>query len=640
MIFVKVYAFNQKVLTMKKIIMLCCFILSNHLQAQSFVTVGTDNNCDYSAASLQTAINNNAAVRVTNQTIYAPISLINRSVELIGGYNNCHDAQNNISSAVLTEISGNNSMTAIQIKTTAASGHNPKTVVFKGLDIHSGLTNGSNIAGGVVIIGNVDTSISHSTIRNNSANHFGGGLYYSGINGGQLLIDHVEIKNNSAGSNGGGLFVSQNAQVTIKHSTLEQNTAVSGGGIAAESGAQLQSINTQLVANTAQQTGGGITCLHTTLVDIDDNSYIANNHSAVSGGGIYAGNGCQVKLRAGDNLSVPQSIAGLNNNSATNFGGGAYLLNAQLIVLGNAFHFANVIGNYTTDENNGQGGGIYARGSGSQVKITNGRINHNQANRGSALSLNEGAHLHMRRSSGSCFGNQLCSEVANNAADFSATIMLNSCATTQIYQTTFRDNTAAIASVLDLNGDHQNSCESIFEGNQVFGNQAEQSTGYSLFKLDNQVTFNFAFNTVTDNATDHIFVLGAAQNSTQSLKLNSSLIWNDPANVISAGSPNHHYSGQCFNVPAPHALPDSMGPMITANDPGFADSVTHDYALTLFSAPLDYCDTSVYQPKHHDIKGIPRGFAIVAPVYGHYDMGAFEFNNINQNDVIFYDHFD
>jgi|GEM_PF-1783781 len=623
----------------KLLLLLCCLFLSNLLMAQGFVTVGTDNNCDYSAASLQEAINNNARVRVTNQTVYQPLEIINHSVELWGGYNNCSDAQNNITSGDRTEISGNNNQTVIQMQTTAVTGHMAIKVVLGNLDIHAGLTSGTNLAGGVNIKGNVNTSISYSLINDNNASVFGGGIYISGLLGAVLDLDSVVLAGNVADS-GGALYASNNAVITVKDSFIKQNNAQVGGGFHLVSGSQLLLKNSDTNTNIATSLGAGMYCGTNSSIHVDENSLISDNHSDIAGGGLYANNGCVVTTQAGDNLPEVQSNAGINNNTANSMGGGAYIHNATLHILGNAAHYANVIANHSTVQSNAKGGGIYARGNTARIKVINGRINRNQAKYGSAIYLTEGAQLIMRRSTGQCFGDQLCSEVTNNRATFSGTILTEQCAKANIFQTTFRDNKASLASVLSLNGDQQNNCESVFEGNQVYGNQDTVNESHTLFKLDSQATLNFAFNTVTDNFTENIFLMGSLDNSLQSLHINSSIIWNAPANVVVASSPNHHYSGQCFNVPAPNLMPDSFGPLITSNEPTFADPLNHNYALTLYSAPLDYCDTSAYQPLHHDIMGVPRGFAVIAPVFGHYDMGAFEFNNVNHNDVIFYDHFE
>lgn len=612
------------------------FLISS---AQSYVTVGTDAACDFLPASLQNAINNNVSVRVTNQVTYTPIQIINRHAELLGGFNNCSDAGNLMTGASYTQISGNNNQTVISLSTTAAGGHLARTISLSGIEVHSGSNSGSFLAGGINIIGNITAIINDSIIRNNSATSFGGGVYINGVNGANLRLDKVEIKHNNA-NEGGGLFASQNAQVTLIDSVISQNTSTSGGAMTLDSSSQMFLENTDILNNSAQTRGGGVDCLGQAELNADDESLIAFNRSEIVGGGLAAQNGCLIKIKSGDNLAAGLSNAGLNQNTAEMLGGGAYLFNATLQLIGNDNHFVNLLNNSTTIMNTGQGGGIYARGDSAHVRVINGRLNLNHSGSGSAIFLTERASLHMRRTSGQCFANQLCSEVANNQADFSGAIMTTQCATADIYQTTFRENNGSLASVLHLEGNGSDECESTFEGNQVFNNQDQGSESNTLFLLDNLVIFDFAYNTITNNLTDRIFELRVNNSSSQTLKINSSLIWNSPAVIVSESAGNHTFSGQCFDVHTFATLPAEFGPQVISQDPVFENPDFNNFQMTQESPTMDYCDISTYWPKHHDIIGVPRGFAWLPPFLGHYDMGAFEYNHINVNDVIFYDRFD
>lgn len=105
---------------MKKLILL---IIINTTMSYAFVTVGTDANCDHNTSTLSFSILSNDEVRITNQQIYQPVIRINHSFKIIGGFDNCIDAQNNDVSNTKSVIFGNNSQTPIVMKTTASGGH-------------------------------------------------------------------------------------------------------------------------------------------------------------------------------------------------------------------------------------------------------------------------------------------------------------------------------------------------------------------------------------------------------------------------------------------------------------------------------------------------------------------------------------
>ena len=125
----------------------------------------------------------------------------------------------------------------------------------------------------------------------------------------------------------------------------------------------------------------------------------------------------------------------------------------------------------------------------------------------------------------------------------------------------------------------------------------------------------------------------------QELNINGSIIWNAPATLISPiGS--HTYSGNCFNMHDINNLPAGFGNTVRTQDPLFTEPANNDYSTTRYSPYADYCDTDLYEPRFHDIIGTVRGYGFVSPILGDYDMGAFEFDDMNANNVIFDDPFE
>lgn len=110
-----------------------------------------------------------------------------------------------------------------------------------------------NSAGNGAAIGTVGSlSLKNSTISNNSAIVSGGGIYNSGT----LVISNSTISNNSAGYYGGGIFNSINsAALTVGNSTISENTAGSyGGGI--YSSKPINISNSTITGNGSNAAGG------------------------------------------------------------------------------------------------------------------------------------------------------------------------------------------------------------------------------------------------------------------------------------------------------------------------------------------------------------------------------------------------
>jgi len=180
-------------------------------------------------------------------------------------------------------------------------------------------------------------TVTNSTLDDNSASLYGGGIY----NDGTLWVENSStIKLNRAERSGGTL--------TVTNSTLSGNSASNvrvgaGGGI--YSYGTLTVTNSTLSGNSSRL-GGGI-CNRSTLTVI--NSTLSGNSSHASGGGIYSDG----------TLTVANST--LFGNWATFAGGGIYVSQS----LGRIVN-STIFGNWTTavggEEGSDGGGGIYNGG--------------------------------------------------------------------------------------------------------------------------------------------------------------------------------------------------------------------------------------------------------------------------------------
>ena len=615
------------------------FLLFFSIHSQAFVTLGTDPGCDYSPAQFQTAVNNHSEVRVTREQTLSPFQVIDKSVVIYGGYENCNDAEVDAQRFFETEVNGGNSETVVILETTAGNGHAQQIITLDGLHITEGSTSVGYLAGGVNITGNVSVSIIDSLINYNSADTHGGGIYIFGGFGASLLLDSTSIQDNSSVV-GGGIAASQGAMITMDRGDVRFNNASgNGGGVSLSSQSRLVVIDALIGSNDSSLYGGGIYCSNSFL-QMDTTSRLNNNQSQ-SGGGLFATSNCDVLIESGTTSIRPNNGIGIKANYADFAGGGMYIENSKVVLRGTPDNFVNVYGNWTDENNiNAHGGAIYARGETTIVNIINASLTGNDSKFGSAIASTAGAKVKVGRTTGNCFADEECSLIFDNQS-VSGTLFTDDCGTIDVFQTTIRENISTLASVAEFGGDNANLCINNMEGNIIFNNTDEFDESDSLFILDNQSTLDFAFNTVTDNLTLSLFFLRNSNSTSQTLRVNSSILWNSPSSLFLEISNTNNYSGNCFIVHDNQNLPAGFGGLTPLTNPGFINAANNDYLIDFDSAAIDMCDTDVYQPKHHDIMSVPRGYQFTIPQLGYYDMGAYEYDDgFHLNDVIFYDRFD
>ena len=252
--------------------------------------------------------------------------------------------------------------------------------------------NGANAGGGGLYMNggtaNDNGTQNYSILGNTAAQ--GGGVYLNGsvtwnFSGND---ENHAIMNNTATSNGGGMYIAEGTSRVTVNSYFKGNTATSdGGGIYAASKFTFTGV-IKGDSTPAAQNGGGIyvtagnSTIGGTLSELQASKggavYAAanitfsgtahSNHATISGGALY--------LAAGGTIS---GYVGSENTADSN-GGGVYS-NGDLTVYG-------VIENNKTEAN---GGGVYVKGSltmsGSSAKIQNNSAN--QLGGGAFLTPNE-----------------------------------------------------------------------------------------------------------------------------------------------------------------------------------------------------------------------------------------------------------
>jgi len=128
-----------------------------------------------------------------------------------------------------TILDGQGSGRVITIDSTSES----LTVAVLGVTIQNGkVSTGLNDFGGGIynptVLGSVSKAkltVTNATIRANSANHAGAGIY----NGGTLTLTNVTITGNSTTGGGGG--IANSGKATLDHVTISGNRAGGGGGV-------------------------------------------------------------------------------------------------------------------------------------------------------------------------------------------------------------------------------------------------------------------------------------------------------------------------------------------------------------------------------------------------------------------------
>ncbi|MGM8213776.1 MucBP domain-containing protein [Virgibacillus sp. W0430] len=268
------------------------------------------------------------------------------------------------------------------------------TAVLNGVTIQGGnasATSGRESSGGGMYNIFSSPTLENVTIRNNYATNYGGGMFNSGpagtLSSSSPNLNYVTIQDNEAGQDGGGVYNASENSLVVTNSTINNNTASNyGGGIFEKSGTSTYTDGTisgntadwgggvyfsqstptlnniQLENNDAAKDGGGIRLASSkaTLIDV----FISGNTAGQHGGGIYT-------YKEDSTLTNVE----ITNNTATNYGGGIYIYTAAPIISN-----GKITGNKSSS-----GGGIYNKEG--NPSIINGTISGNVAGSGGGFSI-------------------------------------------------------------------------------------------------------------------------------------------------------------------------------------------------------------------------------------------------------------
>jgi parallel beta-helix repeat protein/predicted outer membrane repeat protein len=157
----------------------------------------------------------------------------------------------------------------------------------------------------------------NTTVENNEAGRYGGGIYLN-LNG-ECILENCTITNNKADRLAGGIYISAPSPEDFifigKKLNVTYNHSDNGGGILISGDFNFSLYESIISNNTATTSGGGVFAGSTGLIS---GCTINSNQSLEHGGGIYVN---------GDNLTVVDSF--IFENRADRNGGGIYFYWAE-----------------------------------------------------------------------------------------------------------------------------------------------------------------------------------------------------------------------------------------------------------------------------------------------------------------------
>ena len=274
------------------------------------------------------------------------------------------------------------------------------TLLLQRTDVARNRTADSSGWGGGLYVADGSVTLRDTTVVSNWAGR-GGGVHLE--SGSATLTETHLVSNTAAYGYGGGMYVKYGSATLTRTQVVSNSSYNYGGGLFVESGSATLS-ETDVMSNTAvNDHGGGLYVWFSSGV-LDVTGGRIEDNSADDGGGLYVGSGSATltgtqvvnnSANDGGGLYVGLSDGVLNvtggrieNNTATYFGGGAYVDQGSATLTG-----TELVSNTVTDVGTilGFGGGLYV-GPGSAT-LTGTQVVNNSAHNVGGLYVgdNDGA---------------------------------------------------------------------------------------------------------------------------------------------------------------------------------------------------------------------------------------------------------
>jgi hypothetical protein len=563
-------------------LLICPFV------AKSFVTLGTDASCDYDANNytineVMNLVGLNE-IRITKQKEYFENVRITTSTTLVGGYQNCDDAFNNIKNGV-TIINGSNSLPVIRVL-------NNTNTIFVNLH-HLKLKNGKGLGSSQ-----------------------GGGLtVYDNNNVGASVRVYSSIISNNVGINGGGIF--------------SYGTSVA-----------LELIDTIVLNNQTSGNGGGIYCFNS-YIQLDENSGVSLNHAFSessllgNGGGVYATQGCYVDIKSATNEGL-FDFKGINGNSASAHGGGIYAKLGSTIRVQSQFakRAININNNYadSNSDNLGNGGAIYLEDPNTFVKLYGANINNNSGYSGGAISAHNHATLNMGKINNECWNTKQCNNIESNTTSKNGgqggAFYVNK-ANLNVAYSDILLNRADLGTVIFS----ENNSNVRITNSNIYDNGMNGVDGWEdIFTYKGVNTgLNIAHITSAKNKSQ-----GAILSQTNSTHTIENSIFYEPDQQLMADFVKSTGSKKCLLLSSDNGMNGMTGSLV--GNPGFVDFDNNDFHINSFSMAIDLCAASSLAAENdRDNEAFGYDDPNQLNIAGSYDAGADE---TYESDIIFNHAFD
>ncbi|MCB1584228.1 MAG: hypothetical protein KDI92_14290 [Xanthomonadales bacterium] len=344
-------------------------ILSNYeLKASNdIVTVGTDRYCDFQ--SIQKAVESDAdEIRIATEVYFENIFIINKSIQLLGGYKNCSDASNNISDGTQAVIDGDNYYSSA---VTIINENDRQDVKLSHLII------GGSRQGLYTFNSDLNIFIEQVVFSHNS----GSGMLLMGGNTKVYMKDSAIMWNNnhgiscfgpdeSLGYDYGGKPDDQDMVIVMDGVEIAHNSVTSGSGGAGkiESGCRLNIFSPASISDNLASTLGGAFIVKQGLSSVGSELNLYGGKYCISG---------RCFGQSNEAISVKKNGVDPGFQFAA---GGAISLQSKSILSAFNVNFKNNVANL--------GGAISSNLS--QVNISNSSFTHNRANSGVVIDLHGG----------------------------------------------------------------------------------------------------------------------------------------------------------------------------------------------------------------------------------------------------------
>jgi hypothetical protein len=300
-------------------------------------------------------------------------------------------------------ISGNDSSRVLKVA--PSIGNSMSNFTLTGITIRDGNATGDGVyddgnGGGLYAVGDIDNvTIDSAVVTDNTAADGGAGVFLE-IGFGDATITDTSITNNSASGYAGGLYIGEVEDFSLTGTTITNNSSVSGGGGITIYETRNSIIKTSTISdNFTEEDGGGI------WVALDDGHYLEVVDSVISdnvanddGGGVH------IYFDDGDNYSEAVVIERtlISGNTATDYGGGinvyaddagSKVVIKSSVIRDNAAYEGGGINFYTDDDGVlevidstisyntaiDDGGGIAFYSDDGYLRVINSTISHNTA---------------------------------------------------------------------------------------------------------------------------------------------------------------------------------------------------------------------------------------------------------------------